>query len=49
VAAPVTPKIAHFLSDTPPATPCLVLDLDRVEENFNELQAAFRRRGFSMP
>jgi ornithine decarboxylase len=37
----VTPKIERFLSDTTPATPCLVLDLDRVEENFAELKAAF--------
>jgi ornithine decarboxylase len=36
----MTPKIARFLRDSAPATPCLVLDLERVEENFRRLQAA---------
>ncbi|AWV23632.1 Ornithine decarboxylase [Roseomonas mucosa] len=36
----MTPKIAQFLRDTAPATPCLVLDVDRVEENYRRLQAA---------
>lgn len=36
----MTPKVAQFLHDVAPATPCLVLDLDRVEENFRRLQAA---------
>ncbi|PZP44077.1 MAG: ornithine decarboxylase [Azospirillum brasilense] len=36
----MTPKIAQFLRDAAPATPCLVLDVDRVEENYRRLQAA---------
>ena len=36
----MTPKIARFLSEQQPATPCLVLDIDRVEENFRALQSA---------
>jgi ornithine decarboxylase len=36
----MTPKIARFLAERHPATPCLVLDLDRVEENFRALHAA---------
>ncbi|MBV9250568.1 MAG: type III PLP-dependent enzyme [Acetobacteraceae bacterium] len=36
----MTPKIARFLVQQQPATPCLVLDLDRVEENFRALQRA---------
>ena len=36
----MTPKVARFLADTQPATPCLVLDVDRVEENFRRLQDA---------
>ncbi len=36
----MTPKIARFLADQLPATPCLVLDVDRVEQNFRTLQAA---------
>ncbi|HEX4260032.1 MAG TPA: type III PLP-dependent enzyme [Acetobacteraceae bacterium] len=36
----MTPKIAHFLATQPPATPCLVLDVDRVESNFRALRAA---------
>ena len=36
----MTPKIARFLADHQPATPCLVLDVDRVEENFRNLQRA---------
>ena len=35
----MTPKIASFL-DTMPATPCLVLDLDRVAENYAALRRA---------
>ena len=34
----MTPKIARFLVEHQPATPCLVLDVDRVEENFRALQ-----------
>ena len=36
----MTPKIARFLAEQQPATPCLVLDVDRVEENFRSLQRA---------
>jgi ornithine decarboxylase len=36
----MTPKVARFLADRQPATPCLVLDVDRVEENFRALAAA---------
>ncbi len=35
----MTPKIARFL-DSQPATPCLVLDLDRVADNYAALRAA---------
>ena len=34
----MTPKVARFLAQQQPATPCLVLDVDRVEENFRALQ-----------
>jgi len=36
----MTPKIARFLADQQPSTPCLVLDMDRVAENFRTLRAA---------
>ncbi|HEY0184304.1 MAG TPA: type III PLP-dependent enzyme [Rhodopila sp.] len=36
----MTPKIARFLAQQQPATPCLVLDVDRVEDNFRTLQKA---------
>ena len=36
----MTPKIARFLTDQQPATPCLVLDVDRVEQNFAALRSA---------
>jgi len=36
----MTPKIARFLADHAPSTPCLVLDVDRVEENFRALSRA---------
>ncbi len=36
----MTPKVARFLADTQPATPCLVLDVDRVEDNFRRLRDA---------
>ena len=36
----MTPKIARFLREQQPATPCLVLDVDRVEEKFRALQQA---------
>ena len=36
----MTPKVARFLADHQPATPCLVLDVDRVEANFRALRDA---------
>jgi ornithine decarboxylase len=36
----MTPKIARFLAAHAPATPCLVVDVDRVEERYRELRAA---------
>jgi ornithine decarboxylase len=36
----MTPKVARYLAAHQPATPCLVLDVDRVEENFRRLSAA---------
>jgi ornithine decarboxylase len=36
----MTPKIARFLAQHQPATPCMVLDVDRVEENFLALRNA---------
>ncbi len=36
----MTPKVARFLASTQPATPCLVLDVDRVEDNFRALRSA---------
>ncbi len=33
-------KIARFLADHQPATPCLVLDIDRVEANFRAIRDA---------
>jgi ornithine decarboxylase len=36
----MTPKVAAFLQSSVLATPCLVLDLDRVAENFAALRAA---------
>ena len=36
----MTPKIARFLADRAPATPCLVVDVDQVELRFCELEAA---------
>ena len=37
----MTPKIESYLQREHPATPCLVLDLDRVEHNFTAMRAAF--------
>jgi len=34
----MTHKVAQFLADRQPATPCLVLDVDRVEANFRALR-----------
>ncbi len=36
----MTPKIARFLADHAPSTPCLVVDVDRVEDRYLELHAA---------
>ena len=36
----MTPKIARYLADHDPATPCLVLDVDQVEENFRAIRTA---------
>ena len=36
----MTSKIAQYLADHQPATPCLVLDVDRVEHNFRALRDA---------
>ena len=36
----MNPKIASFLHDHAPATPCLVVDVDRIEENYRRLMAA---------
>ncbi|MBU8538614.1 type III PLP-dependent enzyme [Falsiroseomonas tokyonensis] len=36
----MNPKIASYLRDQAPATPCLVLDVDRVAENYGRLKAA---------
>jgi ornithine decarboxylase len=34
----MTPKIARFLASAQPATPCLIVDVDRVEEKFRTLR-----------
>lgn len=36
----MTPKVSRYLADNQPATPCLVLDVDRVAANFGRLQQA---------
>jgi ornithine decarboxylase len=36
----MTPKVARYLRENAPATPCLVLDVDRVEENYRRLMGA---------
>ena len=36
----MTPKIAQFMADHTLATPCLVLDVDRVEQNYRRLTHA---------
>lgn len=40
IASQTTPKIARFLAEQRPATPCLVLDVDRVERNYRALARA---------
>lgn len=37
----MTPKIARFLDEAKPATPCIVLDVDKVEQNYLAMHAAF--------
>ncbi len=37
----MTPKIERFLAERAPETPCLVVDLDRVEANYLSMAAAF--------
>jgi ornithine decarboxylase len=36
----MTDKVTRFLRDVMPATPCLVVDVDRVAENYGRLKAA---------
>ena len=36
----MTPKIARYLADLRPPSPCLVLDVDRVEQNYRALTSA---------
>lgn len=36
----MTPKIANFLAESRPETPCLVVDLDVVAENYDAMRAA---------
>lgn len=36
----MTPKIARYLADHSPPTPCLVVDVDRVEDNFRAIRDA---------
>ena len=36
----MTPKLVRFVAQQQPATPCLVLDVDRVEQNFRAIQHA---------
>jgi len=36
----MNPKIASYLHDHAPATPCLVVDVDRIEQNYRRLMAA---------
>lgn len=40
-AGEITPKIARFLAEKQPETPCLVVDLDVVEKNYRQLTRAF--------
>ncbi len=41
----MTKKIARFLAEQRPATPCLVMDLDRVADNYRDLRAAVPEAG----
>ena len=36
----MTPKVSAYLRDVAPATPCLVVDVDRIEQNYARLKAA---------
>ena len=36
----MTPKVSRFLRESAPETPCLVVDVDRVGENYARLQSA---------
>ena len=36
----MTPKVTRFLAEQQPATPCLILDVDRVEQNYRALANA---------
>lgn len=36
----MTPKISKFLAENIPATPCLVVDVDEVENRYRALQVA---------
>ncbi len=36
----MTQKVSRYLRDVAPATPCLVVDVDRIEENYRRLKAA---------
>src|SRR5262249_31772411 len=41
----MTKKIERFLSEVRPATPCLVVDLDAVADNYRQLRTAVPRAG----
>lgn len=36
----MTPKIARFIAEQKPATPCLVVDVDQVEARYHALNTA---------
>ena len=37
----MTPKIERFLDDHKLPTPCIVVDLDKIEQNYLDMHAAF--------
>src|ERR1041384_5228253 len=41
----MTKKIERFLAEQRPATPCLVVDLDMVADNYRQLRGAVPRAG----
>src|SRR5690606_14913393 len=43
--ATMTKKIERFLAERRPATPCLVMDLDAVADNYRRLRQAVPRAG----